>query len=88
MYYGSALLLFTHKLHCFHRSLHVRSLDATCVQNFRPVLFTVFEILAFKQKKKKNENVDKNNNWTNRLLYARVSLLDNILWDCIVVVYM
>ena len=38
----------------FDRSLHVGSSDPTCVQNFRPVPLTVFEILGFKLKKKKN----------------------------------
>ena len=42
------------------RSLHVRSLDPTCVQNFRPVSFTVFEIQGFKLKNK-NDNNDKKN---------------------------
>ena len=31
----------------FDRSLHVRSLDPTCVQNFRPVPLIVFEILGY-----------------------------------------
>ena len=39
----------------FDRSLHVGSLDPTCEQNFRPVPLTVFEILGFKLKKKKNK---------------------------------
>ena len=51
MYYGSALLLFTHKLH-FDRSLHIESSDPTYVQNFRPVTLTFFEILGFKLKNK------------------------------------
>ena len=46
----------------FDRSLHIRSSDPTCVQNFRPVLLTVFEILGFKLK-----NNDNKNNWTNGL---------------------
>ena len=50
MYYGNALLLFTRKLHCFDRSLHVGSLDTTFVQ-IRPVPLTVFEIQGFKLKK-------------------------------------
>ena len=53
MYYGSALLLFTHKIHClkhFGRSLHIVSLDPTKVKNFRPASCTVFEILGFKLK--------------------------------------
>ena len=60
MYYGSALLLFTRKLY-FDRSLHVGSLDLTCVQNFRPVPLMVFEILGFKLKN--NDNNDKKKNW-------------------------
>ena len=40
----------------FDRSLHVGSLDPTCVQNFRPAPFMVFEIQGFNLK---NEN-DKN----------------------------
>ena len=37
----------------FDRSLHVGSLDPTCVQYFTPVPLTVFEIQGFKLK---NEN--------------------------------
>ena len=44
----------------FDRSLHVRSLDPTCVQNFTSVPLTVFEILGLKLK---NENDKKN--WRN-----------------------
>ena len=40
----------------FYKSLHVGSSDPTCVQNFRPVFLTVFEILGFKLKMKKNDN--------------------------------
>ena len=57
MCYGSSLLLFACKLQCFDRSLHIGSLDSTCVQNFRPKP-TVFEILGFKLK----NNNDKDNN--------------------------
>ena len=39
----------------FDKSLHAGSLDPTCVQNFRPVPFMVFEILGFKLKKKNNK---------------------------------
>ena len=46
----------------FDRSLHVGSSDPTCVQNFTPVPFTVFEILGFKLKKN-----DKKKNWRNGL---------------------
>ena len=48
----------------FDRSLHVGLLDPTCVQTFRPVPLTVFEIQGFKLK---NKN-DKKKNWRNRLL--------------------
>ena len=47
------------------RTLHVESLDPTCVQNFRSVPLTVFEIQGFKLKNK-NDNNDKKN-WRNRL---------------------
>ena len=47
----------------FGRSLHVGSSDTTCVQNFRPVPLTVFEIQGFKLKSKKNDN----KNWINGL---------------------
>ena len=60
MYYGSAFLLFTYKLHClqtFDRSLHVGSLDPTCVQNFRPVPLMVFEIQGFKLKNKRRRRI-------------------------------
>ena len=50
----------------FDRSLHVRLLDPTCVQNFRPVPLTVFEIQGFKLKNKNDNNNDKKN-WRNRL---------------------
>ena len=46
----------------FDRSLHVWSSDLTCVQNFKFVPLTVFEIQGFKLK---NENDDKKN-WRNR----------------------
>ena len=39
----------------FYRSLHVVSSDPTCVQNFRPVPFTVFEIQGFKLKNKNDK---------------------------------
>ena len=47
----------------FDRSLHVGSLDPTCLQNFRPVPLTVFEIQGFKLKNKNNDK----KNWRNRL---------------------
>ena len=48
----------------FDRSLHVESLDPTCVQIFRPVPLTVFEIQGFKLKNKKDND---NKNWRKRL---------------------
>ena len=60
MYNGSALLLFTRKLHClqhFDRSLHV---------DHWTVSLTVFEIQGFKMKNK-NDNDDDKKNWRNRL---------------------
>ena len=48
----------------FYRSLHVGSSDLTCVQNFRPVPLTGFEIQGFKLK---NKNDKKKKNWRNRL---------------------
>ena len=38
------------------RSLHVKSSDPTCVQNFRPVARTVFKIQGFKLKNKNNND--------------------------------
>ena len=46
----------------FDWSLHVGSSDPTCVQNFRPVALTVFEIQGFKLKNKNDKK-----NWRNRL---------------------
>ena len=52
----------------FNRSLHVRSLDPICVQNFRPVPLTVFEIQGFKLKNKNDNNDnDMKKNWRNGL---------------------
>ena len=48
----------------FDRSQHIGSSDPTCVQNFRPVPLTVFEIQGFKLKNKSNSD---KNNWKNRL---------------------
>ena len=60
MYCGNALL-FLHVNYIvykhFDRSLHIKSSDPTCVQNFRPVPLTVFEILGLNNKK----------NWRNGL---------------------
>ena len=49
----------------FDRSLHVGLSVPTCVQNFRSVPLTVFEIQGFNLK---NEN-DKKKNWRNGLLH-------------------
>ena len=51
----------------FDRSLHVRSLGPTCVQNFRPVPLTVFEIQGFKLKNKNNDKKKTRKNWRNGL---------------------
>ena len=52
----------------FDRSLHVGSSDPTCVQNFKPVPLTVFEIQEFKLKNKNDDNNDKKKkNWRIRL---------------------
>ena len=48
----------------FDRLLHVGLLDPTCVQSFRSVPLTVFEILGFKLKNSDNDNNDKKN-WRN-----------------------
>ena len=55
----------------FDRSLHVGSSDPTCVQNFRPVPLTVFEIQGFNLK---NEN-DKKKNWRNGLFAISAMLV-------------
>ena len=60
----------------FDRSLHVGSSDPTCMQNFRPVPLTVFEIQGFNlknenDKKKKN----KKKNWGNGLIAISPILL-------------
>ena len=69
---GVALLLFTRKLivykHC-NRSLHIGVLDPTCVQNFRPVALTVFEIQGLKLNNNNNNNNNnkQKKNWRNGL---------------------
>ena len=45
----------------FDRSLHIWVLDPTCVQNFRPVALTVFEIQGLKL----NNNNKRQKNWRN-----------------------
>ena len=54
----------------FDRSLHIWVLDSTCVQNFRAVALTVFEIQGFKLNKKKKKKKKK---WRNGL-YAISSM--------------
>ena len=48
----------------FDRSLHIWVLNPTCVQNFRPVALTVFEIQGLKLNKKKKKQKQKKN-WRN-----------------------
>ena len=52
--------------HC-DRSLHIGVLDPTCVQNFRPVALTVFEIQGLKLKNNNNNNNKQKKNWRNGL---------------------
>ena len=47
----------------FNTSLHIWILDPTCVQKFRPVALTVFEIQGLKLNKKKKKKKQKN--WRN-----------------------
>ena len=51
----------------FDRSLHMLVLDPTCVQNFRPVALTDFEIQGLKLNKKKKKKKKKQKNWRNGL---------------------
>ena len=52
----------------FDRSLHIWVLDPTCVQNFRPVSFTVFAIQGLKLNNNNNNNKQKKKkNWRNGL---------------------
>ena len=71
IYCGSALLLFTRKLHCLQTFLQVtarRVFRPYGLQNFRPVPLTVFEIQGFKLKNKNdNDNDKKKKNWKNGL---------------------
>ena len=51
MYYGSGfVVVYKH----FDRSLHIWVLDPTCVQSFRPVPLTVFEIQGLKMNNNNN----------------------------------
>ena len=52
--------------HC-DRSLHIGVLDPTCVQNFRPVALTVFEIQGLKLNNNKKKKKQKKKNWRNGL---------------------
>ena len=54
-------------VHYFDRSLHVMSSDPTCVQNFRPVPLTVFEIQGFNLKNENDKKKKKKKNWRNGL---------------------
>ena len=64
----------------FDMSLHVRSSDPTCVQNFRPVPLTVFEIQGFKLKNK-NDNDNDKENWRN--IFCHISHVSGpILTKC------
>ena len=51
----------------FDISLHIWVSDPTCLQNFRPVPLTVFEIKGFKLNKKKKKKKKKKQNWRNGL---------------------
>ena len=58
MYYGSALLLCTRKLHCLQTFLQVAAcqiIESYWLQNLRPVPFTIFEIQGFKLKNKNDK---------------------------------
>ena len=61
MYCGNTLLLNYIAYKYFDRSLHVESSYPTCVQKFRHVPLTVFEILGFKLKNNDNDK----KNWRN-----------------------
>ena len=54
----------------FVRPLHVGSSDPTCLQNFRPVPFTVFEIQGFNLKNKNDKK------WRNGLFAISPMLVD------------
>ena len=47
----------------FDRSVHVGSSDLTCVQTFKPIPLTFFEVLGFKP----NNKNTKKKNWRNGL---------------------
>ena len=72
MYYGSALLLSTHKLHC--------SDVCCCLQTCNSVVYVVLMGLVLGQSLMVISTMG-------ILLYAKVSPLYNVLWECIVVVY-
>ena len=56
----------------FDRSLHIGTSDPTCVQNFRHIPLTVFEILEFKLKNKKDNDKKK---WRNEIFVILFSML-------------
>ena len=62
--YISFIMCFVHVNYIvykhFDKSMHVRSLDPTYVQNIRPIPPMVFEILGFKLKNKNDHNDKKN----------------------------
>ena len=67
MYYRSGfVVVYKH----FDRSLHIWLLDPTCVQNFRRVSLTVFEIQGLKLNKKKKKQ---KKNWSNGLFAIYIS---------------
>ena len=49
----------------FDRLLHIWVLNPTCVQNFRPVASTVFEIQSLKLNNNNNNNKKQKKNWRN-----------------------
>ena len=91
MYYGSALLLFTRKLHCLQTFEHMSALLAIkawvfvkfhthcCLQTCNSVVDMLVMGLVLGQSLMVIST-------TGVLLYAKVSLLYNV-WECIVVVY-
>ena len=62
------LCCFLHVNYIVYRSLHIWVLDPTCVQNFRSVAPTAFEIQGLKLNKKKKKKKKQKNNWRNGLL--------------------
>ena len=109
MYYGSALLLFTRKVHCLETFEHMSELLAIKSVGVCEVSYTyLIGCLRYREKHVKdvccclqtcNSDVyvvvmrlvlGKNLmviSTTGIMLYAKVSPLYNVLWECIVVVY-